>query len=70
MTEWRWDVCEDENGNVNKIDFTGDKLGDDKILFDAIAPFVDEGSFIKIIGENNFVWTWFFNEKICDEQYP
>lgn len=70
MEEWRWDVEVDATGEVNNIYFRGEKLGDDKILFDAIAPFVEKGSFIEMDGEDGTLWRWNFDGKHCVEKSP
>jgi hypothetical protein len=67
MDEWRWEIVEDEDGNVLDIYFSGEKLGDDKILFDAIAPYVKEGSYIEMSGEDGYLWRWSFDGKSCVE---
>ena len=60
MGAWRWPVEKDKDGNVIKIRFIGQKLGDDHTLFEAIAPFVMDGSFIEMEGEDGKLWHWFF----------
>lgn len=68
---WRWHIEVDkESGNILDIGFNGEKLGDDFILFNAIAPFVKPGSFIEMHGEDNAMWRWYFNGETCIEQYP
>jgi len=59
---WRWSSEVDEEGNIVEIGFEGEKLGHDYILFEAIAPFVREGSSIQIAGEDGRIWRWFFSE--------
>ncbi len=68
MDEWRWDVEEDEAGNIVGIAFSGEKAGDDLTLFKAIAPFVESGSYIEMRGEDGAQWRWIFNEKMCIEK--
>lgn len=72
MEEWRWiPEMKHEDGvevEVLGISFDGEKLGDDQILFDAIAPFVEPGSFIEMVGEDGCIWRWYFDGKECDEQ--
>lgn len=68
MGEWRWDIDEDEAGNVVSITFSGEKAGDDLTLFKAIAPFVESGSYIEMHGEDGAHWRWFFTEKTCVEK--
>jgi len=70
MNKWRWEIEEDEDGNVYYIHFIGEKSGDDDILFNAIAPFVEEGSFIQMLGEEGEMWRWVFNDEKCIEIYP
>jgi len=67
--EWRWDVTIDTSGNIVDIEFLGEKLGDDKILFDVLAPFVKTGSYIEIQGEDGELWRWVFDGEKCNEVY-
>jgi len=67
MDDWRWEVDEDEQGCIIDIHFRGEKLGDDHALFNAIAPFVDEGSYIEMLGDDGAHWKWAFNGKVCKE---
>jgi hypothetical protein len=66
MKAWRWEVICHEDGVIG-IEFTGEKLGEDKVLFDAIAPYVDVESFIQIWGEDEYMWKWEFDGKECKE---
>jgi hypothetical protein len=65
---WRWEITE-EAGDVVNISFSGEKLGDDGILFEAIAKYVEKGSFIEMEGEDDSIWRWEFNGKTCRENY-
>lgn len=67
---WRWGIDEDKEGNVVGIFFNGEKLGDDEILFQAITPFVRDGSFISMIGEDDHMWRWLFKNKTLYIQTP
>lgn len=60
MYDFRWEVEQDDNSNIVKIRFTGEKLGDDLVLFEQIAPFVEDGSFIEMSGECDDIWRWVF----------
>lgn len=64
---WRWQTHFDDEGNITDISFDGEKMGDDRVLFDTIAPFVKEGSFIEMSGEDNDMWRWKFTNSICKE---
>ena len=65
---WRWGIVWDGIGGVERIEFNGEKYGDDDTLFDAIAPFVKSGSFIHMVGEDGEQWRWHFNGKTCNKQ--
>jgi len=65
LTAWRWEPQLDEDGNINDIFFNGEKLGDDFVLFEEIAPFVKENSFIEMNGEDGTIWRWVFTDGIC-----
>lgn len=62
LAAWRWDAKMDEDYNIIGIDFGGEKLGDDEVLFRAIAPFVEPGSFIEMRGEDGCLWRWLFEK--------
>jgi hypothetical protein len=68
MSEWRWDIEEDTDGNIDGIAFRGEKSGDDLTLFKAIAPFVERGSYIEMRGEDGAQWRWIFNDNTCTEK--
>ena len=63
MNAWRWETDSD----WKYILFTGEKLGDDNLLFDAIAPYVEAGSYIEMLGEDGQIWRWIFDGKTCRE---
>jgi len=65
---WRWEVNIDEDCNIVGIQFCGQKLGDDAILFKTIAPFVKPGSYIEMRGEDGLMWRWLFEESGFREQ--
>ena len=69
LHEWRWEV-EFMAEDIITIYFEGEKLGDDSILFDALAPFVEPGSYIEMSGEDNAIWRWSFDGKTCVEESP
>lgn len=70
MEEWRYTPEVDANGNITSLMFEGENLGDEFLMFRAIAPFVDEGSFLEISGEDGGFWRWVFNGKDCREISP
>ena len=67
----RWAVEFDDDGNVNDIQFEGEKKGwGEDELFEKIAPFVKDGSFIEMHGEDGGMWRWVFKNGTCTEIYP
>lgn len=74
MQAWRWpvEVTGDEAetgdpGDIIGIDFVGEKLGDDAQLFQAIAPFVESGSYIRMRGEDGTTWEYRFRNGVMKE---
>lgn len=68
LEAWRYDITEDEEGNVTDIYFNGQKLGDDETLFRALGPFVDAGGYIEVSGEEGAQWRWAFDGEKMVEQ--
>lgn len=67
LTCMRWEPVFDLDGNINDIIFDGEKLGDDEQLFRAIAPHIKDGSYIVMVGEDDFNWAWVFKNGTCKE---
>jgi hypothetical protein len=61
MDAFGWPVKHDADGNITSIHFAREKAGDDKLFFEAIAEFVDDGSFIEMCGEDGSRWRWIFS---------
>jgi hypothetical protein len=70
LKAWRWYPDFDEKGDIVDLTFCGEKLGDDYILFLAIAPFVKDGSFVQMAGEDGDMWRWTFKNGTCVEIVP
>lgn len=67
----RWTpLCHAETGDIINLEFTGEKLGDEDLLFQAIAPFVEAGSYITVYGEEDSIWRWEFDGKRVCENTP
>ncbi len=67
LEAWGWQLMDSGDGTC-WLECLGDALGDDRLLFDAIAPFVGAGSFIEMSGEDGTLWRWYFDGKQCEEQ--
>ena len=62
MKEWRYELTTDPvTGDHTSITFTGEKSGDEDVLFLAIAPYVTAGSYIEFMGEDGARWRWVFD---------
>lgn len=66
---FRWDIEFDKGGNCINIYFEGEKVGDDDQFLEALAPFVEPGSYIEMQGENGEIWRWVFNGETMKEVY-
>lgn len=67
LDEWRWSPELDDEENIIGLQFEGEKLGDDFLMFQVLAPFVEEGSFIEMQGEDGWFWLWKFKNGACVE---
>ena len=61
MTEIRNEPIYNVNGDICNVEFTGEKYGDENVFFSAIAPYVEDGSYLAFKGEDGSEWTWNFN---------
>ena len=60
----------DEEGDIDGVEFCAEKLRDEYSMFREIAPFVRDGSFIEMRGEDSLVWRWAFRGGQCHEVDP
>lgn len=59
MKEWGYPVSSNgANGDIDDIGFEGEKIGQEDFLFRAIAPYVTDGSYIEMVGEDGALWRW------------
>lgn len=70
MSVWRYSPITDEEGNISRVVYDGEKLGDEEVLFETIAPFVEDGSYIEMEGEDSFMWRWVFEGGKVSEVTP
>ena len=68
LEEWRWEPQFDGDENIEGIVFIGEKIGNDNILFETIAPLVENGSYIDCIGEDAQAWRWKFIDGKFEEK--
>lgn len=70
MDECGWDVECDKDGNIVTIEFSCEKLGSEQEIFNAIAPFVLDESYVEMSGEDGDLWRWVFADGKCQEVHP
>jgi hypothetical protein len=66
---WYGNKVKDDDHNIIDLEFTGEKLGDDTKLFNCIAQFVEDDSYIEMVGEDGDVWRWVFKNGNCEKVY-
>ena len=57
----------DDSGNLGLVHYDN-KTGAEGHFFEAIAPFVQDGSFIEWRGEDGGEYRWLFTNGTCSEQ--
>lgn len=62
FSDWRFPAETDEKGHIVDLQFVGEKIGQEKEFFEAIAPYVSTGSYLEITGEDGAVWRYVFDE--------
>ena len=50
------------NGDMVDVIFNGEKYGDEEIFFSALAPYVEDCSYIQFEGEDGRIWKWSFDD--------
>jgi len=68
LDAWRWEAYCGDSEDISLIYFRGEKLGQDDILFRALAPYVTAGSYVAMRGEDGALWRWYFDGTNCIEQ--
>lgn len=70
LLAWLWEACKDaDSGDIDSIMFQGEKYGNNDILFDAIAPYVEDGSYIEMDGADG-MFRFVFNKGEMKEVFP
>lgn len=65
-----WEFRYDEDGNINTIYLTGEKLDwGEKEELESIAQYVKPGSYVEINGEDGSRWRWIFEDgKVVEKE--
>lgn len=68
LHEFRWESIE-YNNCIEISCFIGEKYStNDEEMFSAIAPYVEDESYIVMQGEDSYMWRWFFKNGEMEEQ--
>lgn len=68
---WGFEMGHDPDGDINGIYYSFSSLtGEEERLFNAIAPFVEDGSFIEMKGEDDKTWRWVFKNGKVEKVFP
>lgn len=65
LSEIRFTAVYDQDGNICNVEFTGEKYGDEEIFFNALAPYVEPGSYLRFKDKDGNTWKWLFENKLC-----
>lgn len=69
LSHWGWEIDSDKDGSLIDFYFTkSQKSGGELVLFSTIAPWVKDGSYIMVFGEDDEIWRWYFKDGACKEQ--
>lgn len=60
-----WDA-----GDLCNVSWNGEKMGQEDLFFEAIAPWIEDDSFIEWRGEDNEMWRWLFKDGTMVIQKP
>jgi hypothetical protein len=68
LLAWRFSTIELDDGGL-ELDYSdSSKLGQEELLFENIAPFVNDGGEVRCVGEDNTYWRWrFANGTLVEE---
>lgn len=69
LAEIRYEPYYDGNDNICDVEFTGEKYGSEKVFFNALAPYVENDSYIAFEGEDGEAWEWRFEDGKVEQIY-
>ena len=70
LKEARFDIDSSSDEYYDEILFNGEKYsGDEEDVLNAISPFVEDGSYIEMSGDEGERWRWIFHKDGIEEKY-
>jgi len=70
LTEAEYVTVVDEKGNITSFYFDGNGMGDDEELYQSLAPYMRDGSFLELCNEMGDIWRWVFESGKCVRATP
>lgn len=58
-------ISTNEEGDVTRLEYDS-KIGQEELFLEAIAPFVEHGSYIDWVGEDNERWRYLFEDGVME----
>lgn len=65
-----FDVYRDTKDGFGRIRFNAEYYDKYDLLLEAISPYVEDGSYIEMFGEDGNMWRWYFNNGKLETKYP
>ena len=65
-----FDVLYNDNGDVYDVDWISEKLGDHDVILNVIAPYIEDGSYLEMYGEDGDIWRWCIKDNKCYWKTP
>jgi hypothetical protein len=70
LEEIGYEATFDDDGHIVNLEFLCEKLSDELEVFNSIAPYVEENSYIEMYGEYGGMWRYIFIDGECKEIHP
>lgn len=67
--ELRYEIYENDNGDYEIDYLSGEKLGDEEIIFESISEFIEDG-YIEYLGEDGDKWRFVFSNGEMETKCP
>lgn len=65
-----FDILYNDNGDVYDVDYISEKLGDHDVILNVIAPYIEDGSYLQMYGEDGDTWRWCIKDNKCYWKTP
>lgn len=69
LEDWRFMATLDDERNIVGLQFIGEKVGDENVLFDTLAPYVGDESYLEFQGADGERWRYVFEGGDVEKVY-